>query len=101
MLLMDYPIRARYRKGFERQKLLVPNEPTLLSWHVGWTSIVINKGHSPRVTITSTGAPLYEPNPQNGEQQTVDWLKNTQTATHSILHEKTHASRLLLPAIAN
>ena len=99
ILLMDYPIRARYREGFERQKLLVPNEPALLSWHVGWTSIAINKGHSLRVTLTSTGAPLYEPNPQNGEQQTVDWFKNTQSATHSILHEKTHASRLLLPVL--
>jgi putative CocE/NonD family hydrolase len=97
MLLMDYPIRARYREGFERQNLLVPGEPALLAWHIGWTSIVINKGHRIRVTLTSTGAPLYEPNPQNGEKQTADWFKNPRPALHEILHERAHASRICLP----
>jgi hypothetical protein len=94
---MDYPIRARYRDGFERQRLLVPGEPALFAWHIGWTSIVINKGHRIRVALTSTGAPLYEPNPQNGEKQTADWLKNPRSAMHEILHEKSHASRICLP----
>jgi hypothetical protein len=97
MLLMDYPIRARYREGVERQNLLVPGKPALLAWHIGWTSIVINKGHRIRVTLTSTGAPLYEPNPQNGEKQTADWFKNPRPALHEILHERAHASRILLP----
>jgi putative CocE/NonD family hydrolase len=97
MLLMDYPIRARYREGFERQNLLVPGEPALLAWHIGWTSIVINKGHRIRVALTSTGAPLYEPNPQNGEKQTADWFKNPRPALHEILHERAHASRICLP----
>jgi predicted acyl esterase len=97
MLLMDYPIRARYRDGFDHQHLLVPGEPALLSWHIGWTSLVINKGHRIRVALTSTGAPLYEPNPQNGGKQTADWLKDSHSALHEILHEKAHASRIFLP----
>jgi predicted acyl esterase len=32
MLLMDYPLRARYREGFEKQRLLTPGEPALLRW---------------------------------------------------------------------
>jgi putative CocE/NonD family hydrolase len=98
MLLMDYPVRARYRDGFDHQKLLVPNEPTLLSWHIGWTSIIINKGHCLRVTLTCTGAPLYEPNPQTGEKQTSGWLQSTKSAAHKILHNQTHPSRILLPS---
>ena len=98
MLLMDYPVRARYRDGFDHQKLLVPNEPALLSWHIGWTSIIINKGHCLRVTLTCTGAPLYEPNPQTGEKQTSGWLHSTQSAAHKILHNQTHPSRILLPS---
>jgi predicted acyl esterase len=97
MLLMDYPLRARYRNGFELESLLEPGEPARLKWHIGWTSIILNKGHRLRVTVTSTGAPLYEPNNQTGGPQTADWLKDAQTATHTILHEKMHPSRLLLP----
>ena len=97
MLLMDYPLRARYREGFDRQVLLAPGVPARLRWHIGWTSLVLNQGHRLRVAITSTGAPLYEPNSQTGGPQTRDWLKETKVGTHTILHEKDHPSRLLLP----
>jgi putative CocE/NonD family hydrolase len=97
ILLMDYPLRARYREGFERQVLLTPGVPARLRWHIGWTSIVLNKGHRLRVAVTSTGAPLYEPNSQTGGPQTRDWLNETQKGTVTILHEREHPSRLLLP----
>jgi predicted acyl esterase len=97
MLLMDYPLRARYREGLDREVLLVPGEPAKLKWHLGWTSIILNQGHRLRVTISSTGAPLYEPNNQTGGPQTIDWLKDAVKATHTVLHEKQHASRVLLP----
>lgn len=100
ILLMDYPMRARYREGFEKEVLLQPGQPAKLRWHIGWTSIILNKGHSLRVTVSSTGAPLYEPNPQTGAPQTIDWMKTTQPGTHTILHEKDHPSRVLLPVIA-
>jgi predicted acyl esterase len=54
-----------------------------------------------RVTVSSTGAPLYEPNNQTGGAQTQDWLKQTQSGTHTVLHEKEHASRVLLPILKN
>jgi putative CocE/NonD family hydrolase len=101
MLLMDYPLRARYREGFDRETFLVPGEPAKLKWHLGWTSLILNKGHRLRVTLTSTGAPLYEPNNQTGGPQTMDWLKAALPATHTILHEKEHASRVLLPVMKN
>lgn len=99
LLLMDYPIRARYRDGFEKQRLLTPGEPALLRWHIGWTSIILNRGHCLRITVASSGAPLYEPNNQTGGLQTRDWLKETRPATHTILHEKEHPSRVLLPVM--
>jgi len=101
ILLMDYPLRARYREGFDRQVLLVPGEPAKLKWHIGWTSIVLAPGHRLRVTVSSTGAPLYEPNNQTGGPQTSEWMKETKAGTHTILHEKGHASHLLLPVIAH
>lgn len=99
MLLMDYPQRARYREGFDHQALLEPGKPTKIAWHIGWTSIVLNKGHRLRVAISSTGAPFYEPNNQTGGPQSADWMKETKRGTHTILHDQEHASRVLLPVM--
>ena len=97
MLLMDYPRRARYREGFDHEKLLKPGEPALLAFDVGWTSIVFNRGHRIRVTIASTGAPLYEPNPQTGGPQTIEFPPNAQVATNTIHHSRGLASRIIAP----
>ena len=99
ILLMDYPQRARYRDGFERQHLLTTGEPAKLAWHIGFTSLIFNKGHRIRVTIASTGAPFYEPNNQTGGKQTVDWMKTTQPATNTIWHDKAHTSRIIAPVM--
>ncbi|MEI9893126.1 MAG: CocE/NonD family hydrolase C-terminal non-catalytic domain-containing protein [Chthoniobacter sp.] len=79
--------------------LLTPGEPAKLAWPIGWTSIILNKGHRIRVTVASTGYPLYEPNNQTGGRQTVDWLKDTTTAINTIWHDHTHPSCLLVPEI--
>jgi len=99
ILLMDYPQRARYRDGFGRQLLLTPGEPAKLAWHIGFTSIIFNRGHRIRVTIASTGAPFYEPNNQTGGPQTVDWMKTTQPAINTIWHDAAHPSRIIAPVM--
>lgn len=100
ILIMDYPLRARYRAGFDKQQPLIPGEPAKLSWHIGFTSLIFNTGHRIRVTIASTGAPLYEPNPQTGAKQARDWLKQkTQAAVNTIWHDEAHPSRVLVPEV--
>jgi predicted acyl esterase len=99
MLLMDYPMRARYRGGFEKETLLQPGEVAKLTWHVGQTSLIFNKGHRIRVTVASTGAPLYEPNNQTGGPQTLDWMKDAVPATNTIWHDRAHPSRIIAPVI--
>jgi hypothetical protein len=101
MLIMDYPLRARYREGWDKQVLLTPGEPARLSWHIGWTSIVFAKGHRIRVSIASTGAPLYEPNNQTGGVQTRDWMKEARSATNTIWHDADHPSRIIVPIMSN
>jgi predicted acyl esterase len=99
ILLMDYPQRARYRDGFERQHLLTSGEPAKLAWHIGFTSIIFNAGHRIRVTIASTGAPFYEPNNQTGGPQTTDWMKTTVAAINTIWHDAAHPSRIIVPLV--
>ncbi|MDB6073286.1 MAG: cocE 3 [Verrucomicrobiaceae bacterium] len=99
ILLMDYPLRARYREGFDHQKLLVPGEIAKLAWDIGWTSIIINKGHQVRVTIASTGAPFYEPNPQTGAPISHFITDPGIAAINTIWHDTGHASRVILPVV--
>jgi hypothetical protein len=98
ILLMDYPTRARYRNGdYEHEKLLEPGLIVPLAWHIGQTSLIFNRGHRIRVTVASTGSPLYEPNNQTGGPQTLDWMKDAVPATNTIWHDRDHASRIVAP----
>ena len=99
ILLVDYPLRARYREGFDHQKLLVPREVAKLAWDIGWTSIIFNKGHRIRITIASTGAPFYEPNPQTGAPISHFITEPGVPAINTIWHDATHASHVILPVI--
>ena len=99
ILLMDYPLRARYREGFDHQKLLVPGEVAKLAWDIGWTSIIFNKGHRVRVTIASTGAPFYEPNPQDGGPITHFITGPGTAAINTVWHDAGHASHVILPVV--
>ena len=97
ILIVDYPWRARYREGLDREALLTPGKPAKLAFDVGWISQIFNKGHRIRVTIASTGAPLYEPNPQTGEPLAIDFPKNALKAINTIHHDAKYASRILAP----
>ena len=99
ILLMEFPTRARYREGFDRQVMLEPNRPALIKTHVGWISLIFNRGHQIRVTLSSTGAPLFEPNNQTGGAQTADWLKETRAADNAIWHDAARRSALIVPVI--
>jgi putative CocE/NonD family hydrolase len=99
ILLVDYPWRVRYREGFDREVLLTPGQVARVAFDVGWISQIFNRGHRIRVTIASTGSPLYEPNPQTGDPLTIEFPKETVVATNTLHHEARHPSRLLVPRI--
>lgn len=101
ILIVDYPWRVRYREGFDHEVLMVPGQVCKVAFDVGWLSQVFNTGHRIRVTVASTGAPLYEPNPQTGGPQTIDALADGVVATNTIHHDRTHASRILAPLPVN
>lgn len=97
ILIVDYPWRARYRNGFEKEQLLKPGRIHKIAFPVGWMSQIFNRGHRIRVTVASTGAPLYEPNPQTGKPLTIEFPKDAIVATNKIHHSAFEASRIIAP----
>ena len=51
---------------------MTPGKVYPLAFDVGWLSQVFNRGHRIRVTVASSGAPFYEPNPNTGEPLTIE-----------------------------
>jgi uncharacterized protein len=100
ILIVDYPLRARYRDGFDKEVLMEPGKIFKIAYDVGWMSQIFNTGHRIRVTIASTGAPLYEPNPQTGKPLTIEFPKDAVAATNTIHHDREHASRILVPVVS-
>lgn len=99
ILIMDYVRRARYREGFEREVFMKPDEVYKVAFDVGWLSQIFNKGHRIRITVASTGAPFYEPNPNTGEPLTIDFPESTVVARNALHLNKTNASRILAPVV--
>jgi predicted acyl esterase len=97
ILIMDYPRRARFREGFTKEVMMEPGKVYRVPLDVGWISQVFNRGHRIRVTVASTGAPLYEPNPQTGNPLTIEFPANAVVATNRIHHERKYASRIIAP----
>ncbi|MBI5687357.1 MAG: CocE/NonD family hydrolase [Verrucomicrobia bacterium] len=99
ILIVDYVRRARYRDGFEKEVLLQPGKIHRIAFDVGSLSQIFNTGHRIRVTVASTGAPFYEPQPQTGEPQTIEFPANTVVATNTVFHQRSHASRVIAPVV--
>ncbi|MCA9112309.1 MAG: CocE/NonD family hydrolase, partial [Planctomycetaceae bacterium] len=97
ILIVDYPWRVRYREGFDHETLMEPGQVYRVAFPVGWMSQIFSKGHRIRVTVASTGAPLYEPNPQTGEPLTIEFPEDAVSAVNTIHHEQSHASRIIAP----
>ncbi|MFN7923600.1 MAG: CocE/NonD family hydrolase [Bryobacteraceae bacterium] len=101
ILILDAIQRARYWQGFEREVLLESGKPVPLRFDVGWLSQVFRKGHRIRIGVGSTGADLYEPNPNTGLRITSGVPQKTVVATDTVHHGGAMASRVIAPVVAS
>lgn len=97
ILLIDYIRRGRYRDGYEKEVFFEPGKVEKVAFDVGWLSQIFAAGHQIRVTVASTGAPFYEPNPNTGEPLTFELPANPVVAQNAVLLNRKHASRILAP----
>lgn len=99
MLIIDYIRRARYRDGYDKEVFLEKGKVAKVAFDVGWLSQIFNKGHRIRVTVASTGAPFYEPNPNTGEPLTIEPPEHQAVARNTVETNKNHASRVMAPVV--
>jgi hypothetical protein len=97
ILIMDMIRRARYREGFDREVLMMPGEVCRVAFDVGWLSQAFAAGHRIRITVASTGAPFYEPQPNTGEPATIERPERRVVAENRVFHDRRHASRVIAP----
>ena len=94
-LVLDAPIRLRYRQGLDREIFMKPGEVVQARIDLWSTSLVFNKGHKIAVHVTSSSDPRFEPNPNTGKRLRLD--SETRVATNRVHYDAAHPSRILLP----
>jgi putative CocE/NonD family hydrolase len=92
--LTDGIIRARYREGTSRQRLIEPNRVYEYTIDLWATSNVFLAGHRIRLEISSSNFPRFDRNPNTGHPFGID--AELRTAQQTIYHDAAHPSRVTL-----
>lgn len=64
MLIIGEPVRARFRKSFEKPEPVKPGEVNEYTIDLHWSHHCFRKGHKIMVQVSSTWFPLIDRNPQ-------------------------------------
>lgn len=92
-------VRARYRDGSDKPKLIKPNEVVQYTIRMSPTSNAFLPGHRIRLDITSSDFPLYERNHNTAADQNAD--ASLAIAKQTIYHGGERATRIILPWVPN
>jgi putative CocE/NonD family hydrolase len=95
--LCDGIIRARYREGMDKPRLIEPGQVQRYEIDLGVTSNLFKRGHRIRVEISSSNFPRFDRNPNSGKAFGTD--TELLKATQRICHDSDHPSQLVLPVI--
>jgi putative CocE/NonD family hydrolase len=95
--LTDGLVRARYRDGFDAERLLEPGEPVEYEVDLWHTAHVFLPGHRLRVEVTSSAFPKYDRNLNTGEPLATS--TRMETASQTVHHDAARPSHLLLPVV--
>jgi putative CocE/NonD family hydrolase len=96
-LIAEGMLRLRYRKSFEKPEPLTPGEVVEAAVDCWSTSIVFNRGHRLRVTVTSSNSPRFDVNPGTGKpyREGDRYVKQT----NRIYCDAAHPSCIVLPVV--
>ncbi|HOX59552.1 MAG TPA: CocE/NonD family hydrolase [Candidatus Paceibacterota bacterium] len=92
-------VRARYRNGVAKPKLIKPGEVVKYRIHMGPTSNAFLPGHRIRLDVTSSDFPSYDRNHNTAADQNAD--AGLVVAHQTIRHGKVYPSKIILPWVPN
>jgi putative CocE/NonD family hydrolase len=95
MLVRGEPMRARFRKSFEKPEPMPPNKPERIEYVMPDVNHTFMKGHRIMVQIQSSWFPLVDRNPQ----KFVDIYKATEADFQKATERVYHSSRLVLNVV--
>jgi putative CocE/NonD family hydrolase len=95
--VQDGLMRARFRKGFDKEVLLTPGSVERYDMDLWFTSRVFEPGHRIRVSVSSALFPKYDRNLNTGKDNETD---STFVVAHQrLMHDAAHPSHVSLPAV--
>jgi putative CocE/NonD family hydrolase len=95
--VQDGLVRARFRRGMDREVPLVPGQIERYDIDLWFTSMVFQPGHRLRVSIASALFPKYDRNLNTGGNNERD---TTFVVAHQrVLHDPAHPSHVVLPVV--
>jgi putative CocE/NonD family hydrolase len=97
LLLNDSIIRTRFREGFDREVLMEPETPYLVTMLLPPTSNLFAAGHRIRIDVSSSNFPRLERNPNTGEP--IGRHTHHVVANQTLFADAERPSRVLLPVI--
>jgi putative CocE/NonD family hydrolase len=95
--LNDGIVRARFRKGLEKEVLLTPGTVEEYDIDCWSTCIVLGKGHRLRLEISSSAFPKFDRNLNTGGP--IGKEQKGLIADQAVYHDRTHSSYALIPVV--
>jgi hypothetical protein len=96
--VQDGVMRARFRKGFDKEVLLTPGSVEQYDIDLWFTSRVFEPGHEIRVSVSSALFPKYDRNLNTGGSNERD--STFVIARQQLVHDAAHPSHVTLPVIS-
>ena len=90
-------MRARFRKGFDKEVPLTPGSVERYDMDLWFTSRVFEPGHRIRVAVSSALFPKYDRNLNTGANNERD--SSFVVAHQRLLHDAAHPSHVTLPVV--
>lgn len=90
-------LRARFREGLDKMKLLKPNQTYEYDIELTGTANAFLPGHRIRIDITSSNFPQFDRNPNTGDP--LGSSAKTRVAKQTIYHGGATLSHIILPVV--
>ncbi len=95
--LIEGMVRARFRNGWDKPELLIPDAIYEYKIELGGIGIRLDAGHALRIEIASSNFPKWDRNLNSGKALGLDC--DVKIAHQTVYHDTEHPSHIILPTI--